>query len=679
MGELVTDVGAYVGIRVLELAQGIAGPYATRFFADQGADVIKVEHSRGDRYRNDPGFQAINRNKRSVVVADDRDLIATADVVVVKDQNDADRVRRLAPGSVIVSFPTWGSFGPMADLPGSPAQVAAMTGIAWNQVSWSEGPVHVVLPLASYGAGMLGALAIAAGLYAREAHDFAPTYEVSDVAGSGVMQVGDFWSPHTTQERDGASPLGSAGRAPAYRPFRAADDLWFFVACGTRRFYESMLRAVDRIDLLEDPVLGNPPWGLIEPDPLAKITPILENAFAKQSRAEWIELLRGYDVPCQPIQTRGEFLGSDLARSNGLMTTIEHPELGPLSMPIQPLILDACPADAIQVAPKVGEHTREVLAEVHVPASGSGQGGPPLAGTRAIDLASFIAGPVITRHLAMLGSDVIKVEPVEGDAFRTFSPMFNGWNQGKRAVTLDLKSQEDRNFLYRMVSNSDVVVENFRPGVAERLGCSSAELRQIRSDLVLVKSPGYGSDESRASEPAFDPLLQALGGMMAAQGGDGEPVFLTVPVHDAATPVIAAFGVVTAMYHRLRTGQTQTVHTSLVQTTTATQVAEFVQYEARPAVAQGGFDHKGPDDDRCFIEQDGCWVWSEPSGQVPVETKGFVGSEVAVANGLVCEHLESPGWGPLNQVGQLIKGAGPHPRRAPHFNEHEIELRLEFD
>jgi len=224
-----------------------------------------------------------------------------------------------------------------------------------------------------------------------------------------------------------------------------------------------------------------------------------------------------------------------------------------------------------------------------------------------------------------------------------------------------------------------VVVENFRPGVAERLGCSSAELRQIRPDVVLVKSPGYGADLSRASQPAFDPLLQALGGMMAAQGGDDEPVFLTVPVHDAATPIIAAFGVVTAMYHRLRTGQTQTVHTSLVQTTAAAQVAEFVDYEARPEVRQGGFDHKGPDPDNCFIEQDGAWVWSEPLGQVPVETKGFVGSEVALANDLVCEHLESPGWGPLNQVGQLIKGAGPHPERAPRFNEHEAELRLEFD
>ena len=679
MGESVTEVGAYTGIRVLEMVEGIAGPYATRFFADQGSDVIKVEQQRGDYYRKDPGFQAINRNKRSVVVADDRDLVATADVVVVPNQFEANRIRSLAPGSVIVSFPTWGSQGPMANRRGSAAQVAAMTGIAWNQVSWSEGPVHVVLPLASYGAGMLGALAIAAGLYAREAHGFAPTYEVSDVAGAGVMQVGDFWSPETTQERDGSSPLGPAGRAPAYRPFRAGDDRWFFVACGTRRFYESLLNAVDRVDLLEDPDLSNPPWGLIEPDPLAKITPIFENLFSKRSREEWIKLLRAHDVPCQPIQTRAEFLGSDLARSNELMATIQHPELGSLSMPTQPLILDACPSALIRVAPKVGEHTRQVLAEAHVPASGSGQGGPPLAGTRAIDLASFIAGPVITRHLAMLGSDVIKVEPADGDPFRTFSPMFNGWNQGKRAVTLDLKTQTDRDFLYRMVSDSDVVVENFRPGVAERLGCSSAELRQIRPDVVLVKSPGYGADQSRASQPAFDPLLQALGGMMAAQGGDDEPVFLTVPVHDAATPIIAAFGVVTAMYHRLRTGQTQTVHTSLVQTTAAAQVAEFVHYEARPEVAQGGFDHKGPDQDNCFIEQDGSWIWSEPLGQVPVETKGFVGSEVALANDLVCEHLESPGWGPLNQVGQLIKGAGPHPERAPRFNEHEAELRSEFD
>ncbi|MEC9058563.1 MAG: CoA transferase, partial [Actinomycetota bacterium] len=263
-----TGFGAFSGIRVIELTEGIAGPYAARFLADQSADVIKVERIEGDSYRSEPGFQVLNRNKRSVVVEDDTELLKTADVVIVSDAAEADRARSVAPGSVIVAMPTWGSAGPMTDESGSWQQVAAATGIAWNQVSWTEGPVHVVLPLASYGAGMLGALAVAAGLYAREAHGSAPTYEVSEVAGSGVMQIGDFWSPEIPKERDGASPLGPAGRAPAYRPFRTADNSWFFVACGTYRFYRSMLEAIERLDLLDDPRLPNPPWGLIEPDPL---------------------------------------------------------------------------------------------------------------------------------------------------------------------------------------------------------------------------------------------------------------------------------------------------------------------------------------------------------------------------------------------------------------------------
>ena len=674
-----TNYGAYSGIRVAELTEGISGPYATRFLADQGADVIKSESATGDHYRNNPGFQVLNRNKRSVVLQDDTRLLESADVIVVDSSDEAARARSIAPGSVIISMPTWGSSGPLADQRGSWEQVAAATGISWNQVSWTEGPVHVVLPLAAYGAGMLGALAIAAGLYAREVHGSAPTYEVSDLAGSGAMQIGDFWSPGTPQERDGASPLGPAGRAPVYRPFQAADELWFFVACGTRRFYEALLEALDRLDLLDDAALDNPPWGLIEPEPLAYITPILEEKFRTRSREEWIETLRAYDVPCQPIQTRDQFLDSELAKANSVIATIEHPQLGPLSMPTQPLQLGACPAAVMLPAPPLGANTDEVMQEEHHPAQGSGQGGQPLAGVRAVDLASFIAGPVITRHLAMLGADVIKVEPKAGDPFRTFSPMFNGWNQGKRGIMLDLKKQTGREFLYKIVSTSDVVVENFRPGVAERLGCSPNDLRSASEDLVLVKSPGYGFDKSRADQPAFDPLLQALGGMMSAQGGDGDPVFLTVPVHDAATPIIAAFGVVTALYHRQRTGETQTVYTSLAQTTAAAQAAEFVNYPGRPKVAQGGFDHKGPDGQHQYIEDGGNWFWSGPEGRTPVETRGFVGSPLSLANDLVCEHQDSPGWGPLLQVGQLIKGAGPHPIRAPYFDEHVDELRSEFE
>ena len=150
MGESVTGFGAYSGIRVIELTEGIAGPYAARFLADQGADVIKIESTDGDRYRNDPGFQVFNRNKRSVVLNDDSELLKTADVVIASNTDEADHARSLAPGAVIVSMPTWGSAGAMAEQSGSWQQVAAATGIGWNQVSWTEGPVHVVLPPVSY-------------------------------------------------------------------------------------------------------------------------------------------------------------------------------------------------------------------------------------------------------------------------------------------------------------------------------------------------------------------------------------------------------------------------------------------------------------------------------------------------------------------------------------------------
>ena len=100
------NCGAYDGIRVVELTEGIAGPYATRFLADQGADVIKSERANGDHYRNDPGFQVLNRNKRSVVLADDTSLLGSADVIVVDSSSEATRARSLAPGSVIISMPT---------------------------------------------------------------------------------------------------------------------------------------------------------------------------------------------------------------------------------------------------------------------------------------------------------------------------------------------------------------------------------------------------------------------------------------------------------------------------------------------------------------------------------------------------------------------------------------------
>ena len=734
------------GVKVVELTTGIAGPYAARFLADQGAEVVKVEPPGGDPYRSDPGFQAVSRNKRSAVpdgVEWERaplpaavdgppasltgilrpasssmatpllgGLLAGADVVFVPDGPTAAAVRRHAPSAVIISCPTWGDRGPYATRAGTPSQVAAVTGIGWNQISYSEGPVELVVPLASYGAGMLGAMAAAAGLYARRAHGSAPTYTVSEVSGSGAMQIGDFEVPEMADlDRDGSCPLGSAGRLPVYRLFRAADDRWMFVACGTLPFYVAMLRAIGREDLLEDERFPDPPWGLLDLEPLAEITPILEDAFAARPLDEWLEIFGAHDVPCQPTQTREEFMASELATVNGLDTTVEHPELGTVRTPPQPMWIDGTDEVALQPAPRLGEHTAAVEAELEAgawpaqaeseprvpgtaqhsqpsssqPDAGAVAGDAPLAGVKAVDLSSFIAGPVITRHLAMLGAEVIKIEQPGGDPFRVLGPYFNGWNQSKRSICLNLKDAADHVVMAQLVAGADVIVENFRPGVAARLGVADEDLRRIRPDAVLVKSPGYGRDSSMADVPAFDPLLQALGGIMAAQGGDDEPVFLTVPVHDAATPMIASFGVLCSLYRRQADGEGRTVRTSLTQTVTAAQAAEFVQYEGRPPAERGGMDYRGAGSERTYVEvpdADGPeWVWHEttPEGtsDLPVERRGFVRSAVAVDNSHVVDLPETE-WGPMIQLGSLVGGIDVAMRRAPYLDEHRAEITADL-
>ena len=249
--------------------------------------------------------------------------------------------------------------------------------------------------------------------------------------------------------------------------------------------------------------------------------------------------------------------------------------------------------------------------------------------------------------------------------------MFAAWNQGKRSIALDLTDPADRQVLYRLVEGVDVVVENFRPGVATRLGCDDAAVRRVNPALVTLSSSGYGDDESMAPVPAFDPLLQALGGIMAAQGGDDEPVFLTVAIHDVVTPLISAFGLVAGLYHRERTGRPQRVRTSLAQVAMAVQAAEHTRYagspprrgaaSTTPAPARAGAACPGPTAGGASSRAGPAW---------PIARFGLVNEAIARQNDL-CVTAEHPEFGTITQYGQLVGGAGPPPgpgsapRRAP--------------
>lgn len=712
--------GPFSGVRVLDLGSDIAAPYAAMFLADQGADVVKVEAAAGDPYRSDPGFQTVNRNKRSAVV-DPATLVPAADVVFVDRPGEADRIRAANPDAVIIAMPPWGERGPMVDARFSRSIMHAATGIAWNQQAYGEVPVDIVVPIAAYGAGVLGALAAATGLLHRRTTGVAATYEVSQVAGAAALQLGEYRLADDNEPRLAESPLGSKGRVACYRLVEAGDGAWLFLACGTPRFYRRMLDVIGHPELIDDPLLANPPWGLMLNEAVERFTPILDEALSQKPRDAWLALFDAADVPAQPVLTRDEFLKSSAVAANDMDVTVTHPELGPVRMMGLPVTVEAAPGSVARPAPLLGQHTDEVVAEwaatsvaggdsavgdsAGVDTGGGGSGRPddarsvdgpephqlgqeqPLAGLRVIDLASFIAGPVVSRHLGMLGADVIKVEPPAGDSFRGIGALFHSWNHGKRSIVLDLTTEAGRSDLHRLVATADVVIENFRPGVSARLGCDQQTLRAVNPDLVFLSSPGYGLDDAMADQPAFDPLVQAIGGFMAAQGGltsgeDGaEPVFLTVPIHDVMTPMIGAFGVVAGLWQRgasdSDTDRFQTVRTSLVQSTMAAQAAEFTRYAGRAAPELGGFDHSGTATNTWTADDSG-FVWNDGELTVPVETYGLTASSLAEANDLVMIE-ETEQFGPMRVFGQLIGGAGPHPTPAPTLDQHGAEILAELD
>ena len=197
----------------------------------------------------------------------------------------------------------------------------------------------------------------------------------------------------------------------------------------------------------------------------------------------------------------------------------------------------------------------------------------PLEGIRVLDFSRMFAGPLCTMMLSDLGADVIKVESPSGDEARRFGPPFlagsgmnfMALNRGKRSVVLDLKSQEGRRRAQELARTADVVVENFRPGVTERLGIDPATLRGLRPELVYCSITGYGREGAYRDRSALDLVLQGLGGVMDRQGRGREPQMLVVTIADTYAASLATQGILAALRVRDRDGTGQLVEVNLLQ------------------------------------------------------------------------------------------------------------------
>lgn len=212
----------------------------------------------------------------------------------------------------------------------------------------------------------------------------------------------------------------------------------------------------------------------------------------------------------------------------------------------------------------------------------------PLSGIKVLDMTRVLAGPYTTMLLADLGAEVLKIEmPGVGDDSRHFGPFKNGRslyfvsiNRGKSSMTLNLKTERGKEILRRLVAEYDMLVENFRPGVMEKLGLGYDELKKINPGLIYGVSSGYGHSGPESKKPAYDILAQAEGGLMSVTGWPGgAPTRVGCSIGDISAGLFNAVGILAALYQRTVTGQGQKIDVAMLDCQVAILENALARYQ----------------------------------------------------------------------------------------------------
>ena len=248
------------------------------------------------------------------------------------------------------------------------------------------------------------------------------------------------------------------------------------------------------------------------------------------------------------------------------------------------------------------------------------------AGVRIIDFSQVFAGPFATMQLGLLGADIIKIEePAEGDQCRSIAadndlgragmpPFYLAMNANKRSMTLDLKHPKAAGVIARLVKDADVVVQNFRPGVIDRLGFGYEALRAIKPDLIYCSVSGYGQTGPASAAPAYDGAIQAVSGIMSVTGyPENGPTRVGFTVVDLGTAVMAAFAIAGALYRRAMTGDGQHLDVSMLDTSLALLaplLSNYLNIGAVPELVGNGSVVKLPSTGTFATEGGGAFLMS---------------------------------------------------------------------
>ena len=594
------------GVRVFELADGVAAAYCGRQFALWGADVVVLEpdggsplrrmgpHAKAEARREPESllWQFVAANKRAISLSsacpgEDAllDLLRRADVLVT-DWADADLdrwglsladLREQLPGLVLVAVSPFGLDGPYAGLVGSELVVQALSGYAGLNGEQGRPPLKAPGHILGYTCGVSAFVAALAALIARLGSRRGRLIEVSEMETLAAIL------PLLRIEYTGVHPERDGGPSTGVRAHRCRDGWVTFVPPPEDQLgdYGAALGVED--EEWPQPVEGEDPVARIR-----RLLPFLARRVRDKTTEEVFHDLLERKIVCGKVVKPAELLVDEHLAARGFFRTLCHQHLGdlPFAGPAARFgLTDAVPSAR---APTAGERMDPSALDWRPvePLAGAGEEDEslPLAGVEIVDLTQAWIGPFATMLLADLGASVIKIESHNRpDVWRRWlaspvpmvnpppglvnsSPNYNSVNRNKRSLCLDLKTEEGKDLLRRLAAGADVVMENFTPRVMERFGLEWPELSAENPGLVMTHWSGFGKTGPLSDYKANGTSIEALAGWdWLHRYPDGDPMVMGFYQADAITGMQMAATTLVALFHSRRTGEGQSVDGSMVE------------------------------------------------------------------------------------------------------------------
>ncbi len=578
------DTGILHGLRVLDLATGLAGSAAALQLSEAGAEVLKILVSHSGLDRAMPPWSVLDRGKARLALdlmaasgrAQLAGLLAGADVLVHDLTPAQARACGLSDAELLSSHPSlivsaiggWPQRHTLANLPVDETLVLARLGVLDEQPGHRRGPIYLRMPFASWVAAWLCAVGVLARLLARE-RDGRGGRAHTSLAQAALVPMAMHWARAESPTPAFAKGLDKNIPIPLHQ---CADGRWIHVHYSP-----------DAAPWMAEGLASLGPEGVARANakyPPSHVAPNFganREIIATRPAKDWVRHFWAHDVAAQIAAPFGDIYRDEQARLNGFVVEVADARHGPCLQPgvpygVQPPSRVRAPgakAEAGWVSPPSAPSVAPATAP---PPAGTGQAMPPLKGLKVLDLGAYLAGPFACMLLADLGADVIKVEPPAGDAMRRLERTFAGAQRGKRGLALKLGDPATQATLDALVNWADVVHHNVRLPAARKLGIDGARLRAGKPALVTCHISTYGPKGPRADWPGFDQLMQASCGWEIECGGAGNPpMWLRFGVGDHLAALSSVFAVLLALIERGKTGQGQDVSASLLGAMLLTQ------------------------------------------------------------------------------------------------------------